>query len=1482
MTFQNYAEYVGKQFWCIDEFISSRITTAIVKEAIQMETFVDMNKNELKQIFSHYLEPQNYRFGIEKQLQRLQNQIRQQLKANTTNSHCTLRQFDQPYHGKYHKCEVSYRSGDEPGIAEHDFCQPPFSNLTKHLVIKKSIRFITACLNSRKNGTIHFGISRTGRNKGEILGIDFKDTSLLTSVDEVIEGGITRCFRHLTNNSVRNIIRCCRPAHVIPVQDQDKVVIEIDIVPFHRHLGSSFFSTLFPPNGRQQVTFFVYERNDIVAVEKERIEDVKLELMNAIKERQILDTERLRSHRLASDLVQRLTYELTRGADFITDTFYPILCTGKMESAQCHVLDYEGLKDAFQNAVAVFDFGSSTELRKKMEGGIPMFSVKTAADFDFEETNDAFSEKESPWIYCNGNDDLGIEVMDIDSWTDQRMIPLENVLRHLKRKLPSLHAKVIFLIFEEAYARDPMIEFAREAFIRIFKHQCIIIGETDEVLKAFEYEISSKIRTDKVNSFFFSGLNWFHICKVFSKVFKEESDEVCKLPNSLGTYEELPQNEKGKWKDIEILSMEECVKEEKLMTREEQKAKSKEEETKFYRGKAASWWNFYHSHHGERDLFSKLRGVIEKKLTREDGKVLVESVDIHHEPGAGGSILGRHLIWHFSQVRCIDKPYRCCVVKQITENTVEEIDKFRQYRDRRPRPVIVLLDDEPDGNMFFQKGLYQLAYKTASPGELFGVVINISRVSLANDSVEKAENGKIAVKNILKHRLSDRERQWFERKYKELEDADVDVNTLIAFNVMRNSFDKKYIKSTVETILESVQPNDIDVLKILSLFGTYEIGICLPSSIFDRLSFSIPFPVISGSKPEKIGEGKPYGMRPRKKINFSRPPEILNSHCLSLFACRVGYEKRNRGLRILSQPLAEVVLRYIRDKENVSLEDVVAFVLQHMKNHSSQENVESKRFVELVCALFKTRGDTGRGKDGVKDKFSRLILAFIDKENVNSLDEGRDSIVRIMEECFSISEDAFVAQQLARFLIIHKKDFKAGEQAIYTSITLCQNNSYLLDTYGQVFKTQMEYIKDSNSQRGNKMTTEKACEVISLAFKAIDKFTEGQNTTQEFEKDKINLSCYHMEVRTLVGLLETFESFECFTNYEDMVEVLTNQKDIRVSFLSVLNETGSIQEIIYGGARQRHACDALRYVEELDYQVKKVCTVYTGEEVLLLSLRERYERFYRTHGLKYQLKFGYGLKQLMRAYDTNDTKELVEQRLNDAERNLQHLERLGSFEGAEVTDLLFHLGYKFLALLRADCTLHANLYRQLLKYSSKLLATQRKEGVQRPYIEAYLFFAVFHWPRRNRLAFSSLSPANTYTLMMKEWEQAYKGNYNITTDHQMKNYKGKNYFALSKDSFGLIDLYEIDLEWKQQKEREEGRSRMHVYKDYFWRDPYVADRIKRLSGTLNDTGTIIEHIVSTFLWQYHKICIKFTIIILTNHTNICNHFQKSVYILNTN
>jgi hypothetical protein len=111
------------------------------------------------------------------------------------------------------------------------------------------------------------------------------------------------------------------------------------------------------------------------------------------------------------------------------------------------------------------------------------------------------------------------------------------------------------------------------------------------------------------------------------------------------------------------------------------------------------------------------------------------------------------------------------------------------------------------------------------------------------------------------------------------------------------------------------------------------------------------------------------------------------------------------------------------------------------------------------------------------------------------------------------------------------------------------------------------------------------------------------------------------------------------------------------------------------------------------------------------------------------------------------------------------------------------------------------------------------------------------------LDFEAMSKPTTYEQLIKKWEESYNNNFYIKTLEQGRRYRPKNYFALGKGSPGndIVDLESIKREWMDRKKKETGRVRKPVYKDFFWRETFVEERLARLEGFVDDTGNNITH-----------------------------------------
>ncbi|XP_053381828.1 sterile alpha motif domain-containing protein 9-like [Mercenaria mercenaria] len=1446
MTCEDFANYVAETLSKVKVSLYDPFKKAFLNESISPKAFVDMTKDEMKETFQPYLEATKFGIGLQKELSLIQRQIKNENITINSDNIGLLRPFDTPCGNlTYSKCNVRPDTGNLL-VPKHEFRFLPSNNqYTRYYVAKEIVKFAAASINGRKNGTIHFGIKPLKCQIGQIIGIASNNECIKCLNDEIARS-VEVCFKEYASV----VFRCIRPVQIIPIEN-GRVVIEVDVVPFSKHISSQLLSMDFPPKGYQHRQCFVFGVKpdwQILPIAANKVKQVEEVYTKVLQERALLEEANDQSGDKRVRLRKNLVKMLTGGNKYITDEFVPIIVSGNItglskEETLRKELD---MKRAFKSAKLVLDFDSSVKLRSKVEDDQMLFTVKTAEDLTLQAD---LSHTSPTWVYCNGNEELSKENMTMENWLEERSDGVKNALDVMKKLIPKTRAKVVFLLFQaNSTERDPIHEAARMSILSSFRNQCIVIAENDEIIKDLKKELVGTVGERKIDNFFHTGLAWDEISQLLNSVCRRNPDVVCKLPRCDGHFAEMTKKEREelKFTDIDILSGEECIDEESKMPDQERKVNRNEIQERFYRGGQCSWWNFYYQTHvGKRDLFDRHKGDINEKLTGNKGEALIEIHDIEHHPGAGGSTLGRHLLWHFSQFKQTpEKAYRCCAVRNtsVIEDTINQIEKFRSFKDGDcPKPFIVLADNKSEDNVILLKTkLHELAYKTGSPGKLFCLILIINRMPITHDESEG--------KPLLKHRLSTTEQNWFESKYREMENSDdIDVKTLIAFNFMRKSFDISYMKKTVDSIMQGVSKKEMNVLRCLALISSYESDHPVPENVFDyMMNEQIDTELLFG-QPWGIAHSVPELHNLAKLRN-----ETWNMHMSDamnlLIAKKEDQDFYNSGVCLISQLLAKTVLEYIKTNEGLTLESIVDSVLDLVETQQKETNPMSKRFVKIVCSLFKTRQLLESERGDLKEKFSDLVLELAHSVEGDTDAKSGQRVLRVTQRCFDITEDAMVGQQLARFNI-HIKEFEAAEIAIKRSLEKRPQSSYLLDTYGQIFKSKMEFLIESATQNGSKINDDVGSEIIDLAFQAIEKFTEGQEIAVSLEEDT-NWGCFNTEVKTALYLLEKFEKFECFTTRQAFVSFL-NEDHFEVNdstLLGLIAKCPSLENLRLGTPAQCHLETSLRSLEERNYQVKRqLYTIYSENETLLLRLRERFERFYgsRDSTSKYQFTYGIGLKPLMVAKEQKQY--LLARRVKEAKRNLETFDQ----RQADERDLLVYIGNNIItlsSLVAGKDTDMCNIteYKRLLSYSTRLVSIQTTSPrSKRLYLETFLYYAMLHWPLKSRttLDLDVLARPTVYEQLIKQWEDAYNANFYIKSTEQCRKNRPKNYFALGKGTPGndIVDLEAIRKEWMNRKKKSTGRVRRPVFADFFWRESFVEERLERLNGTVDGSGHVVIH-----------------------------------------
>ena len=1430
-TCEALAEHIYTQCEKVRQGSGEEIKQHIIEECITPSTFKDMTKDE----FSTYLSSVKIPFGILKALEGVQSQIRRELSSSLDiKTNMILRNFDSPAAiVEYMKGKVKTQVGNLM-VPAHAFRMVLDDEmLVIPDIIKQSIKFVAACMNGKQNGTIHFGIKSLGNGLGLILGLESTLYSTLAYLDFQLRNSIETCFEDV---KVSNVKRCVRPFQIVCVED-GTCVIELDVIPLSAYATAHSYSVIFPPKGKQDSQLIVFSPDfcEIFCFkDKTKWEEVKSNCVDYLT-RQNQESVKENHLQERKSCAARLVKALTAGGDYVTDQFTPIICCGKISENENedYIRQLFDVPEAFLSSSAIFDFDSSVNLRNQVERGDTCFEVLTA-DKNIPEENDI---SDRIWVYCNGNTELDMTEMDLQNWYKHRFNAIKRIITLCGERIPFQRAIVIFLAFDKRGRKDPFLELAEDCIKSQFRGQCVVIAEADSEVSYLRNKLSEIMSQDDLSECFYTGMSWSETSNTLKTIFRTTTQCDYKLPCSNGHYILMTAEEKRKlnFTDIEIIGGEECKHISQADDDISRRKRKDDEQKKFYKGMDVSWWNFYYKDHvGPRDLHSKLLISAREKLSN-DGKDLIETLNVWHQPGAGGSTSARYVLWCLSQFeeQGVKHSYRCCVVKQVTDDTAKQIYDFMSFKDDTPKPVILLTDNGNEDHMeLLISRLNVLAYKHAIPRNLFALHIQVNRLSVLYSKCDEF---------VLKHALSRQEQSWFQSKYDQLEENKENVDTLIAFNVMRKGFDEGYIRRLTKELLSGVKDTEFSILKCLSLINTFGRDKVIPMSTFDCL-VDQNNPINQSSVTLKtIHKSGPFGLvvprvMARQKANRSQHWNVDMTDQLALLIKR---RTDPNGVMLISQTLAKAVLEYIMGNENISLPNIVDYLLDVVQQHANKKNQMAKKFVEIVCSLFKTRSllSTEENKEA-KARFSDMVLSLMETNGSENDNERNINAAKLMHRCFKITSDPMVGQQLARFYIF-MQEFESAENAINLSLELKPKSSYLVSTCGEVYKTKMEYMVKESTPPISDVETAK---IIDTAFNAIDKFILGQKYARMVTNvEKSEITCFSKEIITTLSLLDNFKRFSCYQDRNNFLDFL-NQPNFEIEKSTFKGVAGKcdIRRLQKGTDTQKHMEESLRRLQENHYQIKNAVYLVDKfiQEKQLDNFRERFETFYGTKESQCGKNKPYiaGLKSLMQANKKH--KEYIHHRVTEAEINLQHLKDISCLNNAQTIDLLLVLGYKLIEISKSvqpSKAMSIATYEQLLHYSNILVEQQRSSS--RAYLEAFLFFAILNWPSERRLQqIDCLCKPDRYKNILKQWRESFIKN------HSNESF-AKTYFVLGKGDLGC-DIVDLDvcirLPW-YSLQRKEKRLRTNVSADNIWKQKFVVDRLQRLSGQCDGTGDWIEY-----------------------------------------
>ena len=1279
----------------------------------------------------------------------------------------------------------------------------------------QTLQFACACLNDRSNGTIHFGVEsrRSGAPRpGTVVG------TRLTKFDDYkkyLKSALLKCF---TPEQHDIVLACVQDPTFIkvkgPGKDVDAYVVEVHVVPSYVSCRDEAFFVKLPLSKPSKGSGLTLEKPAVFRWNHDKPSRVAGdELASFMKSKGSLANKRKlqdqRQRQAESGITETLSKKLVRllchGEDGFVGESFPILMINKPDKHMDHSFLQKNM--SFLSKIqwkAVFDFDAEGTMRTFFDSQEEREArvITTADDFDPEsEQNVKYpgrletlrdgirSSNRCPWIFCNGHNDTRKDQLDPIAWNKEKRIGFRKAVDFFADEIPKGRAVIVHLLLSNDMN---MTMEAAQDFHPMFPDQYMCVAENEDTWAPLKQELVRRNceSSETLDDHAVVGMSWKRVNQTIEMLSGPKQQGECRLPSSSGSYVTIKSSVLQRLEDLEVLGANQCENSEILEDAEALERHRLDTEEKFYRGGKADWWNFYFSDHVLRRRKQKLlhNAVTFELEGPSTDRNHVHTVKMFHEPGSGGTTTAMQTLWDFR------KKYRCALVRKISKDTVSQILQLHSHDDSNPLPLLLLLDNADEEHATDLKIDVEVKSKRMTldhPG----------KPKLTCVFLECARSTKGKVECItLKQELGAEEIEWFEKKNRLLEETHSETNgihpkQLISFNIMRKNFDPEYIKTKVKEVIGDIdRVKEKTLLKYVALINAYEVGFDpLPTAAFDLLMNDGP-----------IRPRGRYKTLPLWETQLSQAMRILINEVSNE---TIGY---SRSLRMASPLLSKHVLTELRKQDGVeqSLSDVVLELFCH--NYVFSQISHSKKALTDIVKIMLVRRE--RLPDGSPDGFIAPLIQTIYE------DESPEKASIVIEQGYKLIEDAFIAQQIARLYIQEKNWQKAVEYAKLSTDQI-SNNSYLWDTYGRVYLLQVEQeLENMKKCVARKRNDDDVGRIVEIAMQGIDKFQKGQKVNQM--EPRFNEAGYINEVKLTMKLLDYLNKTGVFGDEEHMRKFLTDASVVPagVVFLEDFNGQDYFTKLkkMHSDVRQ-----TIVYLDDKNLQISHTMFRDRSQKNLeqLGSLKKKFFNYFVKPAAKNFARlsdnercelrrcrlYGYESYALGNIFDCTKEDLLTMKKL--VEENIDNPSCLNA------EDLRIFVSVNLVLSVRFQHDESQKLYNSLSRYSCKLYDQRHKLPLM--YLEAYLFYVMFNWPRND------VRQTRLLEDILPQWKEDFFRKYPKAKDAN-KSYRGRpttKFFLANGKGMKSIFCYD-------RKQRGEE----------FWRDAEVIKKLQRFTGILVEDG----------------------------------------------
>nr|XP_046260376.1 sterile alpha motif domain-containing protein 9-like isoform X2 [Scatophagus argus] len=995
------------------------------------------------------------------------------------------------YHDTYRYMESSILDVTESGPS--DFIEPcheykAFINTTEETKMSKFIteviRFAAACMNSRTNGTIHFGIGdKPDFVHGEVLGVVAEDKEAFANE---LKSAINGYFEHKDKTTAH---KCIKPPRFVGVLNKnmtssDKCVIEVDIVPDSAVCEENIYHTFNTDTkkakkkakGKETVNtetkqlkrFFVRDggsSRDLLAMttfakpmeEYKRFVDGMAQLSLCRKQAEEKHFSVIKSSTQGS----RLSQMVTGGTLSLDKSHFEqyVIVTNKSDSIQFESLGF--LVELNPTAVLDFDPESAKHgLHHHFEEQSTV-SVHLPAKYKITEGVEDIASKlkltrNTSWVFCNG----GIEdelPSDIDQWLMEKGASVRDVISFLCRKevLPNKKFLVIFLLLSIVSEKmDPLVE-TFSTFLQELKgtEQILCICDSEKAFTSWKDLINARCGIDISFRCIFE-LSYAEVNGTILSLFSKNRLSSRFLTCGGGSKVLLEKKFERSLNTLEVLCVNQCIgeNEDKIAIEEN-----------FYKGEKVSWWNFYFSEQVgstpfiKRDKFDFIMNtVIPDVCSLRKPCVLF---NLMHVPGCGGTTLAMHTLW------ALRHRFRCAVLRDSNADFTEVADQvvrllMYDHGEQVPRvPVLLMIDNFDDKEKVFD--LQHLIEKECVKKDIQSKSPQVILLNcMMSESAEQIESEDTV---FLGNNLSENEKKLFEEKLVEIEKIHKDAQeTFYGFMFMKKNFSSDYAQGVACKTLKSfnISQKQAQLLAVLVLLHVYCKGASLSVSLCEEFLGLQPKPICGTIKVEE-GFGK-----------FS--PLIAS--------CSVEGKVIFKAVKMIHSSIARHCLTELTTKHNVTKADIADLLLTTDKLYESTQGKD--KLLQDVHHILVKRYHSVEDES----KFSPLI------QDIAKETPGLEEMV-LQNASKRFEKDAIVSQLLARYFYLRKKNFSEANQWAKRARDISKDNSYIADTSAQVIKHELKLSIANHKEEPIAPETLKM--FLKMAQSAIEAFKETQNLAKK-------------------------------------------------------------------------------------------------------------------------------------------------------------------------------------------------------------------------------------------------------------------------------------------------------------------------------------------------------------------------------------------------